>query len=33
MRSAEAELVGELALSDRDQLQDLLGRLASVPLT
>ena len=33
MRAAEAELVGELALSDRDQLQDLLGRLASVSLT
>ena len=33
MKSAEAELVGELQLSDRDQLQDLLARLASVPLT
>ena len=33
MRAAEAELVGELAITDRDQLQDLLGRLASVPLT
>jgi DNA-binding MarR family transcriptional regulator len=33
MRSAEAELVGELELSDREQLQELLGRLASVPLT
>ena len=33
MRAAEAELVGELALSDRDQLQDLLGRLASDSLT
>ncbi len=33
MHSAEKELVGELQLSDRAQLQDLLGRLATVHLT
>ena len=33
MRAAEGELVGELQLSDREQLQDLLGRLAAVPVT
>ena len=33
MHAAENELVGELNLSDREQLQDLLGRLAAVPLT
>ena len=31
--SAEAELIGELDLGDREQLQRLLGRLASAPLT
>jgi DNA-binding MarR family transcriptional regulator len=31
MRTAEAELIGEFEVSDREQLQELLGRLASVP--
>ncbi|HEY0303849.1 MAG TPA: MarR family transcriptional regulator [Longimicrobiales bacterium] len=33
VKSAGADLVGELEPSDRDQLHELLGRLASVPLT
>jgi DNA-binding MarR family transcriptional regulator len=31
--AAEDELVSELALTDRDQLQNLLSRLAALPLT
>ena len=33
MRTAEAELIGEFEPSDREHLQELLGRLASVPST
>lgn len=33
LENAEAELVSELELTDRDQLHDLLARLAAVPLT
>lgn len=33
LQSAEDELVADLELGDREQLQRLLGRLAAVPLT
>ena len=33
LQSAQEEVVSELALDDRDQLQQLLGRLAAAPLT
>jgi DNA-binding MarR family transcriptional regulator len=32
LENAEAELVGELVLTDREQLHQLLGRLATAPL-
>ena len=33
LESAESELVSELALTDREQLQQLLSRLSALPLT